>query len=440
VTGTRKYAVLLASQLRSKGQSLSAILIGQVASMVGLAVGTRLLTQVASASTYGEWKMIVGVVGLCSGFVLRPFAQFAMREYHDAVARKSEQHFQVFARSVQLRIAVVCALCTIGILLGFRTIFQSPGLVATIAVGGYLVAEAMWTLERGLRITQNHQASASVMEGVLAWTMPVAAAGGVVIFGDSADVFIACQSTLLVLLLVLWFSMTASDDTAAIWSDVGAVERACWTENARRFVMPMVGLSVLTWIVNIGDRYVIAYFHGPAAAGQYSAVYALCSTPLTVMGGMSARALYPFWFRSVAEQQAASTRRMFIGMLLFTSCAAAAVVMGILVFGASISEIVLAESYRTGAPDLMRWIAGGYAVLIVASVFEMSSYAYKRTARITISYGLAATVNVLLNLLWVPKWGALGAARATFSTFAVYGVVMSVLMRGPQRSGEALEA
>jgi O-antigen/teichoic acid export membrane protein len=408
--------------------------------MVGLAVGTRLLTQVASASTYGEWKMIVGVVGLCSGVVVRPFAQFAMREYHDAVTRKSEQHFQSFARSVQLRNSVVCALCAIGILQAFRMMFQSPGLVATLAAGGYLVAEAMWALERGFRVTRNHQASASVMDGGLAWAMPVVAAGGMVVFGESADVFIACQAAFLVLVVGLWLSVTAPPSSTAKRSDVGAGERESWTEDARRFVMPMVGLSALTWIVNIGDRYIIAYFHGPAAAGQYSAVYGLCSTPLVVMSGMSARALYPFWFRSMAQGEIASMRLMFIGMLLFTGCVAAAAVVGIAVFGSYISEVVLAEGYRRGAPDLMRWIAGGYAVLIVASTFEMSSYASKRTARITVSYGVAAVVNVLLNVLWIPKSGALGAARATFSTFVVYGTVMGALVLLSQRSGERVRA
>jgi O-antigen/teichoic acid export membrane protein len=42
---------------------------------------------------------------------------------------------------------------------------------------------------------------------------------------------------------------------------------------------------------------------------------------------------------------------------------------------------------------------------------------------------ISATVNVLLNLLLVPRWGAVGAAIATSTTLIVFNVMMWRLVR-----------
>ena len=145
---------------------------------------------------------------------------------------------------------------------------------------------------------------------------------------------------------------------------------------------------------------------------------------------MAARFLYPIWFRSVAQRKVSFEKKIFTNMILFTASFAFVAVLAVILFSQNIANILLAAEYRVDATDLMVWIVAGYGLLIIAYAFEMRTYARKMTVRITVSYGLAAIANILLNLRWIPQIGALGAAKATFATFAVYLMAMIVLEMG----------
>src|SRR5689334_20985977 len=83
---------------------IMAVVLGQGFATLGLVVGTRLLTQFASTSTYGDARLVLGIIGLCSGLLIQPFSQFAMREYHDAENNERALAFEVYVRSILLKI------------------------------------------------------------------------------------------------------------------------------------------------------------------------------------------------------------------------------------------------------------------------------------------------------------------------------------------------
>ena len=166
-------------------RSIFAILVGQAVAMVGVACGTRILTECASTKTYGEAKLILGFIGFFTMILIQPFNQFVMREYHDAVDVKSTLAFEAFVRLALLRIALITGAVVVLVLITYRSITRTLDWVAIIAAGSYLVGEAIWTLEKSLMITSNRQIIASIMQGAEQWGLPLFASVGLLFLGTA---------------------------------------------------------------------------------------------------------------------------------------------------------------------------------------------------------------------------------------------------------------
>ena len=96
-------------------------------------------------------------------------------------------------------------------------------------------------------------------------------------------------------------------------------------------------------------------------------------------------------------------------------------------WGQQIIGLLLAESYRQGAVPLILWIGGGYLFLATAWAFDMFTYARFKTGLRATAFAVAAAGNIVLNLYLIPRRGIIGAAQATFYTFLIYFIVMSLI-------------
>ena len=395
--------------------------------MIGIAVGTRLLTEVASTSTFGEAKLVLGIIGLFIALTVSPFSQFAMREYHDAVEMDKGVEFKTFARSLMWRVVCMFSATIVFFLLIYWLITSSPPLYTCIIAGLMFSGESFFSLERSFLITQNLQIDASFATILKQWCLPFAATAGIIVFGDSSSSFLAAQATILlsIIILIRWYGRNLK-----IVSSIDSTTHKQWIFEAKKFVYPMLGLGFFNWVVNISDRYILAYYLSAAEVGKYAAVYGLVMTPLTALGVASATLLYPLWFKKAAEGDQNGQKRMQWGMILLTSTTAVAAVTLVWLFGDLIVSLILAERYREGAKILMLWLVVGGGFLIVSFGMDMRAYAEKRTIILTISYGFAAATNIIMNLILIPNHGAVGAATSTAGSFALYLIAMILFQYG----------
>jgi O-antigen/teichoic acid export membrane protein len=94
--------------------------------------------------------------------------------------------------------------------------------------------------------------------------------------------------------------------------------------------------------------------------------------------------------------------------------------IGLAVLAPSITGVVLPASYSAETGAVVPLIA--FAVLLgglKAYYFDFSFQLGHRTVGQLAAAFTAATTNLLLNLLWIPRLGSLGAAYATLMAYAV---------------------
>ncbi len=421
--------------LRRHQHQIWPVLWGPVLGMLGMAVGTRLLTEVTSAATFGEVKLVHGALALVLGLVARPLSQFAMREYHDADRQGFGEAFESHIKKLQLWLAVGVGSISVAVLLVLQRMGAPLGWAAVLTLLPTVVLEVVMQTRLAFALTRNQQRLVSVVETVKTWGLSLVAAAGMAWLLDSAAVFLALQAAFTAAVLVVMPRGAASSP-----APVSELTRRAWNRGAAVFALPMLGTAVFNWMLQVGDRYLLSHYGTVEEVGRYSAVYGLTSAPVVALGGMAVRFLFPLVFRAASLQQEDRGRSLFHSQLLLNVVVGVGAVAGAVLFGPLVVSIILAPEYREGAVPVMIWVAAGHACLIVSFALEMRAYADKRVGALTLSTGVGAVTNLVLNMLWVPHEGALGAARATFFSFGVY-LALNALLLWPRRArGEQASA
>ncbi len=184
-----------------------------------------------------------------------------------------------------------------------------------------------------------------------------------------------------------------------------------------KFGLPVVPMLLFSWITQLSDRYVIGYFLDIASVGIYSASYGLCSA-LGWLHQPVVRVLQPTVSKSFDEGKIAEVQTYLGRSLKFVLLLAIPAIVGISLLG---KELLLIFSTAEIASE-------GYLVIpfVALSMLMVQVYAItgwqilmlaKKTSTLAIIWGIAALVNLGLNLVFVPRFGILAAAGTTLLAY-----------------------
>ena len=189
-----------------------------------------------------------------------------------------------------------------------------------------------------------------------------------------------------------------------------------------KYSLPMMPTTVIWWITNVSDRFVVTYIKGSAENGLYSAAYKI-PTLITLVATVFIEA---WQFSAISDSKDGEDRNRFFGEVFERYQA-------IIFFGCSflvpLSQIatrtLLADSYF----DAWRFIP----VLLVATVFSsLTTFmgtiytVSKKTVMSMITALFGAVLNIILNILMIPGLGAQGAGIATLISYFIVFVLRAI--------------
>ena len=184
-----------------------------------------------------------------------------------------------------------------------------------------------------------------------------------------------------------------------------------------KYSLPMMPTTVIWWITNVSDRFIVTAICGSAENGLYSAAYKI-PTIIALVAGVFNEA---WQFSAISEAKDEKGVSSFFSevfekyqAILFLGCS-------MLIPFTQLATIILLDSSYYQAWSFM-------PVLLVATVFSSlvtfigTIYTVKkRTMMSFITAALGAGLNIALNFLMIPSMGAQGAGIATaISYFAVF--------------------
>lgn len=189
------------------------------------------------------------------------------------------------------------------------------------------------------------------------------------------------------------------------------------------FSLPMVPTTVCWLITDLSDRYLVTYFCGEAVNGVYSAAYKI-PTVVNLVSGIFMQA---WQFSAVVQSTDGEACSRFYSQVFRGFLSVIFIGSGGLILLSPLLCRILLDSAYGEAWRYMPTLLCAAALEAVVS-FLASVYMVKKKSMHSFLTAIAGTgLNVVLNLLFIPRqgaWGgALGAAIATFLGYATVWVL-----------------
>ena len=196
-------------------------------------------------------------------------------------------------------------------------------------------------------------------------------------------------------------------------------------KNALFFSLPLVPVTMSSWIITVADRYMLNYYKGAALTGIYSLSYSLVGIVLAFSAIIST-VLYPYIAKAWGEKK--NHHILFNAMLKYSLMIILPAMVGLLVMREQIITLVSGIDY----------IAGSSAIVILISfplfdslinIYTRNLLLREKTKIMSSVYISGAILNIVLNVLLIPRYGINGAAIATIISYSFMFIVFYFISR-----------
>jgi len=158
----------------------------------------------------------------------------------------------------------------------------------------------------------------------------------------------------------------------------------------------------------------------PVGAGQYAAGYDLATLPIGVLMMIINLAAYPLVLRALEEHGPAAARRQLSRCLTALLGIGLPAAVGLALLARPIAEVLLGAPFRESGAVLIPWVALAALLRDVKAYYlDVAFHVGRNTLGQMWITVVAAIVNVVLNLWWIPLFGIVGAAWATVVAYGI---------------------
>jgi O-antigen/teichoic acid export membrane protein len=235
---------------------------------------------------------------------------------------------------------------------------------------------------------------------------------------------------------ILWANLIASaltvvimiPDIAAIWKF--EINRPLLREMLS-FGLPNIPTYLFVMITELADRKILEIYSGISVAGLFSAGYKL-GMFMAVVTAAFRFAWQPFFLSHANDPEAP---QLFARVMTYYLFITAALFQFLTFF---MPPLLYAKWPGIGyiiAPEFWAGLSV-FPIILLAHIFDgvyanlmPGVYIKKLTKRLPFVTGTAALVNVVGNLLLIPRYGMMAAAWTTLAAFVVQAVLLWVLVR-----------
>ncbi|WP_226681941.1 lipopolysaccharide biosynthesis protein [Sutcliffiella horikoshii] len=180
-----------------------------------------------------------------------------------------------------------------------------------------------------------------------------------------------------------------------------------------KYSIILIPNSLMWWVINLSDRYLVTAIMGLAANGLYAVAYKLPSI-LSVFSGIFLQA----WQLSAVKEKAAESNTNQFYSNIFWYLQQFIFIIGslLLLFLKPMMDILVSDNFYT-AWRYVPFLILAFIASTLASFLGVNYMVAKKNMGNMISALIGAVINLVLNLLLIPFIGINGAAIATFCSY-----------------------
>lgn len=394
-----------------------------VPGLVGL-VSIPVVTRIFPPGEYGYYSLTAATVMVLSTFF--GWLPISVIRYYPVYERQGR--LTAFNSTViQLAILTLAGLAILyyGSLLALRT-RMSAGLWHLLMLGGLLfIATGMFNLlQYFLRCRRRvgRFSAFAVWHSAAGFGLGIAM---VVYLGFGIEgLLLGTILSVAVALPLLWRQAVGGQGTVRLTArmDLPAARAAL------AYGTPLVAGNLAAWILALSDRYIIGLFRDSSEVGVYALSYNLADKSLMLLLTLFTMSAGPIGMRIWENQGQQQSKRFVTDVVRLYLITAVPLVVGLSVLSRLVVGVMAGAQYASGY-RIMPYVFCGVLLLGIEQQYQWGLLFNKRTGLITVATIVAGVLNVVLNLLFVPRYGYFAAAITTLVSYAVHLTVTVRLSR-----------
>jgi O-antigen/teichoic acid export membrane protein len=187
-----------------------------------------------------------------------------------------------------------------------------------------------------------------------------------------------------------------------------------------RFGLPLVPSAVALWLTNFADRFFLIKLADPHEVGLYSIGVRIASAIVLLLTAF--RLAWPAFAYSIEDDREASRTYSFVLTYVVFICCWLSLGLGLL--APWILRLITTKPFYPAA-NVVAPLAFGVAAFAGYVVVQIGTGRARRTRTNWIVTGIAAALNIVLNLALIPPYGRMGASIATLVSYVLLFALMA---------------
>jgi len=183
--------------------------------------------------------------------------------------------------------------------------------------------------------------------------------------------------------------------------------------------VPLIIHGIALNILSQSDRVMITWLADASQTGIYSLIYNF-SMVATVITTSLEGVWFPWFLTNLKERKLNDIRKIAVD---YVNLMAYAMVCLILI-APEIVKLLASKAYWEGIVIIPPVVISNFIVFIYTLYVQIEHY-YKKTTYITFNTLIAATSNLILNFIFIPKYGYVAAAYTTIASYFISFVLHS---------------
>lgn len=187
--------------------------------------------------------------------------------------------------------------------------------------------------------------------------------------------------------------------------------------------LPLIGLELSALLLTTGDRFLLQYFWGSEAVGIYSVSTNSIKYLVDFFAEALKLAVIPI-FMSIWEKDGKEKTQFFLSSVSkIYLMIAIPIIFAVTFYGRDFIVLIASKKYASGY-IVLPFIVSGYVIHKANFLVGAGLYLIKKTKLLSIIIFSSAVINIILNILFIPILGLLGAAVTTLVAFTIETILL----------------
>ena len=185
---------------------------------------------------------------------------------------------------------------------------------------------------------------------------------------------------------------------------------------ALKFNIPLLPYYLSQIIFNQSDRIMISHMIGKSEAAMYGVAYNLAMILVFVLNAINS-SYVPWIYRKIKDNHGEDNKKVSIMLIVLIGL----LILGIIWFSPEIISIMAGEQYKAAIYAIPP-VAMSLLLLFYCQLFVNIEFYYEEKKALVYGSIGAAFVNIVLNYIFIPKFGFVVAGYTTLASYIVLAI------------------